>query len=116
VAVGTLMPDGELWAVLLEVGAEPAPCDGLLVMTRSGSTWQRLAWQRLDLALRTAPIEVRWDGTRRVVLVDTGERRRLTAPATLRWEAGRAVRTTPGFVIDVRLPSSTGRRNTVCVS
>jgi hypothetical protein len=37
------------------------------------------------------------------VLIDTGERRRLTAPATLRWEDGRVLHATPGFVIEVRL-------------
>jgi hypothetical protein len=83
-----LMPDQELWAVLLEVGAEPVPCDGLLVLARRGPTWQRLLWQRLQLDPGVVPTGVLWDGTRAAVLVDTGERTRLTAPATLRWEAG----------------------------
>lgn len=103
VAVGALTPDQELWTVLLEVGDEPAPCDRVLVLTRSGWTWQRLAWQRLDLDSGAVPTSVLWDGTRAAVLVDTGERKRITAPATLRWEAGRVVHATPGFVIEVRL-------------
>ncbi|MGH7320832.1 MAG: hypothetical protein ACRELA_14570, partial [Candidatus Rokuibacteriota bacterium] len=49
------------------------------------------------------PPGVLWHGTRAAVLVDTGERKRLTASATLRWEAGRAVHATRGFVIEVRL-------------
>ncbi|MGH2652530.1 MAG: hypothetical protein ACRDHK_15110, partial [Actinomycetota bacterium] len=103
VGVGALMRDQELWAVLLEVGNEPGPCDRVLVLMRSGATWQRLAWQRLDLPPGTNPTAVVWDTVRAAVLVDTGERRRLTASATLRWEAGRVVQATPGFVVDVRL-------------
>ncbi len=103
VAVGALTPDQELWAVPLEVGDEPAPCDRVLVLTRSGWTWQRLAWHRLELDPGTVPTAVLWDTARGAVLIDTGERKRLTAPATLRWEGGRVVQATPGFVVDVRL-------------
>ena len=103
VAVGALAPDQELWAVLPEVGDEPVPCDRVLVLARSGWTWQRLAWQRLDLDPGVVPTGVLWDATRAAVLIDTGERRRLTAPATLRWEDGRVLHATPGFVIEVRL-------------
>lgn len=103
VAVGALTPDQELWAVLLEVGDEPAPCDRVLVLTRSGWTWQRLAWHRLDLDPGTVATAVLWDAARGAVLIDTGERKRLTAPATLRWEGGWVVQATPGFVVDVRL-------------
>jgi hypothetical protein len=103
VAQGMLTPDRELWVVLLEVGPEPAPCDGLLAVTRTGATWQRLAWQRLDLDPGTVPTAMRWDQTREAILVDTGARTRRTAPATFSWADGGVVQATPGFVIDVSL-------------
>lgn len=102
-AFGVLMPDQELWAVLLAVGDEPSACCGILVLARSGGTWRRLAWQRLALEPGEGPTAVLWDSARGAVLVDTEGRTRLTASATLSWEPGRVVHATPGFVKEVRL-------------
>ena len=71
-------------AVLLEVGEPGKGQNFLLIATREGQRWIRLF---------LGPVEERgdllWDDERRVLALDTGERRRRTRPATMTWEPGR---------------------------
>lgn len=68
-------------AVLLDVGEPGKARTYMLIATRDGKRWVKLflgsVEERGDLL---------WDDERRVLALDTGERRRRTRPATMTWE------------------------------
>ena len=71
-------------AVLLEVGEPGKGRTHLLITTR-----ERTRWVRLFLGPVEEQGDLLWDDEKRVLTLDTGERRRRTRPATMTWEPGR---------------------------
>lgn len=103
---GDYKGDGhEHWAILLAAGPNAERCTWVLIATRAGDRWRRLLLQQLEVDDRVVGIDLLWDETRRAIGIDLGERKRITAPATLRSQDGRVVEARPGYVIEARLIS-----------
>ncbi len=86
-------------AILLEAPAGSAVDSYIVLASPTPRGWTRLHVQRLD-----GPAGIRWDERRQAIEIDTGIRRRVTSPATMRSESGRVVGGRYGYTVEIRLP------------
>ncbi len=86
-------------AILLEASTGNTVDVYIVLASPTTRGWTRLFLQRLD-----GPAGMRWDERRQAIEIDTGVRRRVTSPATMRSEGGRTVGGSYGYAVDIRFP------------
>ena len=86
-------------AILLEAPAGTSVDFYIVLASPTPRGLIRLVLLRLD-----GPGGMRWDERRQAIEVDTGVRKRVTSPATMRSEGGRTVGGSYGYSVDLRLP------------